>query len=73
MFNKIRYYIAFRLAQKSQKLIEKGDFTNIMKGLEYLKYLLIILPNCDAKSWAVEKMNNIAITSDTQTQDEGLV
>lgn len=72
MLNKIRHYIAFRLAQKSQELIETKDFTNIMKGLEYLKYSLIILPDCDAKRWAVEKMKKIPVTSNAQTQDEGL-
>ena len=72
MFNKIRHFIAYRLALKAVKLTETGEFAKIMKGLSYLQYSLIILPDCEAKYRTIEEMQNLA-NKKTLSEDEGLI
>lgn len=59
MINKIRYRIALRWIKKSTELIETGEFRKIMKGLEYYKYSLIILPDDRIKRSVLAKFNDI--------------
>lgn len=48
MLCNLRYKMATKLAKKSAELIETGDFKSIMKGLDYLKVsIMIVPPNTD--------------------------
>lgn len=44
MLYKLRYKIANHLIKKSVKLIEKGDFKDIKKGMKYCKMSVSIVP-----------------------------
>lgn len=44
MLTNIRYKIATSLAKKSLELIKRGDFKSIMKGLNYFKASVAIVP-----------------------------
>lgn len=44
MFERIRYKASIWFAQKAKENIDKGDFKSIMKGLEYTKMSVLIVP-----------------------------
>lgn len=44
MLNKVRRKIGIILALKSAAMIESGEFEKILKGLDYFKYSLLIMP-----------------------------
>ena len=44
MLNKVRRKIGIILALKSAAMIESREFEKILKGLDYFKYSLLIMP-----------------------------
>lgn len=60
MFNYIRYKIALNLIKKAEENVKKGDFKSVMKGLQYMKYSVMIVPPSKELSEFGKKMRATA-------------
>lgn len=59
MFERIRYKAAIWFAQKAKENIDKGDFKSVMKGLEYFKMSVLIIPPSKELSEFGERLRTI--------------
>lgn len=70
MFENIRYRIATYYAKKAHNEIEKGDFEAIMKGFDYLKKSISIVPPSKELKQFGSEMKKIAETHELKIKEE---
>ena len=60
MLNTIRYKIANILIKMAKKSIEKGGFKNILRGLEYMKWsVMVVPPSKELHDFAIEMRKEV--------------
>lgn len=60
MLTKIRYKLSIYLVKKADELIKTGEFKKVMKGLDYFKWSLMLIPPSDELRKTARQLKEIA-------------
>lgn len=67
MFERIRYKAAMGLAMKAKESIDKGDFKSMMKGIQYFKMSISIIPRENLGEIS-KRLNTVAKELETELE-----